>query len=70
MNGLLECLSYQISVSINNCLLFREIKKDKEILEKFYEKYKLPGDKIRKTGELKRKIKELEEKLKEKEEKI
>jgi len=51
MNGLLECLSYQISVSINNCLLFREIKKDKEILEKFYEKYKLLGDKIRKIGE-------------------
>jgi len=66
----LECLSFQISVSFNNCLLFREIKKDQEILEKFYEKYKLPGDKIRKTGELKRKIKELEEKLKEKEEKI
>ena len=42
---------WEIPISINNTLLFREIKKDKEILEKFYEKYKLLGDKIRKIGE-------------------
>jgi len=47
MNGLLECLSYQISVSINNTLLFREIKKDKEMLKKFYEKYKLLVEKLK-----------------------
>jgi len=61
---LLECLSYQIAISINNTLLFREISKDKEMFEKFREKTLERGLRIE---ELKQKIKELEEKLKEKE---
>jgi len=57
---LLEALSYQISISINNSLLYQEIKKDKEMLEKFY---KLTIGREVKMVELKNKIKELEEKL-------
>ena len=45
--------------------LYQEIKKDKEILEKFY---KLIVGRDLKMIELKNKIKELEEKVKEKEE--
>lgn len=61
----LETLSYQISVSINNTLLFKEIVQDKELFEKFREKTLKRGLRIE---ELKQKIKELEEKLREKEE--
>ena len=54
--------SYQISISINNTLLFRELMKDKEIFEKFKQKTLERGLRIE---ELERKIKELEEKLRE-----
>jgi len=47
--------------------LFHEIKKDKEIFEKFYEKTLERGLRIEK---LKRKVKELEEKLREEKEKM
>ncbi len=57
---LLEALSYQISISLNNALLCQEIKKDKDALEKFY---KLTVGRELKMAELKNKIKELEEKL-------
>lgn len=63
---LLEALSYQISISINNTLLFRELVKDKEIFDKFKQKTLERGTKIL---ELQQKIKELEEKLGEKEKK-
>jgi hypothetical protein len=63
---LLETLSYQISTFLNNSLLFEEIKKDKEILEKFY---KLTVGRELRMAELKQKIKKLEEKLKERGEK-
>ena len=61
---LLEALSYQISISLNNALLYEEIKKDKEALEKFYSL--TVGREVR-MAELKKKIKELEGKLKGKE---
>jgi len=42
---------WEIPISINNTLLFREIKKDKEMLEKFYEKYKSLIEKLREKEE-------------------
>ena len=45
---------WEIPISINNTLLFREIKKDKEMLEKFYEKYKSLIEKLREKEEKKR----------------
>jgi hypothetical protein len=63
MNELLECLSYQIAVFINNILLFREIVEDEELFEEFRENTLKRGLRIE---ELKQKIKELEEKLREK----
>ena len=54
---LLEVLSYQVSISINNALLYEEIKKDKAVLEKFY---KLTVGREVKMAELKEKIRELE----------
>lgn len=65
--NLLEPFSYQISIALQNSLLDEEIKKEKEILEKFY---KLTIGRELRMAELKQKIKELEDKLKEKEEKI
>jgi len=44
---LLEHLSYQIAVSINNTLLFRELLKDKEMLERFYKRYKSVVEKLK-----------------------
>jgi GAF domain-containing protein len=61
---LLENLSSQIAISLQNSLLFRELVKDKEMFERFREKTLERGLRIE---ELKQKIKELEEKLKEKE---
>jgi len=60
---ILNNLSYQFSISINNALLFKKIQEDKEALEKFY---KLIEGRELKMMELKEKIKELEEKLKQK----
>jgi len=62
---LLENLSCQMAISLQNSLLYEEIKRDKEILERFY---KLIVGRELKMVELKEKIRELEEKLKEKEE--
>jgi len=58
---LLESLSYQISIVLQNSLLYEEIKKDKEALEKFY---KLTIGRELRMAELKQRIKEMEEKLK------
>ena len=60
---LLECLSYQIAVSINNTLLFREIVQDKDVFERMRERFL---ERWRRIEELKRRVKELEERLKEK----
>ena len=60
---LLECLSYQIAVSINNTLLFREIVQDKDTFERLRERFL---ERWKRIEELKRKVKELEERLKEK----
>jgi len=60
---LLQALSYQISISLNDALLYEEIKKDKDLLEYFY---KLTLGREVKMNELRRKVEELEGKLKEK----
>lgn len=57
---LLETLSYPIAISIQNSLLYEQIMKDKEILEKFY---RLTVGRELKMAELKNKIKELESRL-------
>jgi len=57
---ILETLSYQISIALQNSLLYDELKKDKDMLERFY---KLTIGRELKMAELKQKIKELEEKL-------
>ena len=62
--NLLKAISYQISISFNNSLLFQEIIKDKEIFEKFH---KLTLDRALRIIKLKGKVKDLEKKLKEKE---
>jgi len=60
---LLECLSYQIAVSINNTLLFKEIVQDKDAFERIRERFL---ERWKRIEELKQKVKELEEKLREK----
>ena len=57
---ILEYLRYQISILLQNSLLYQEIKKDKDILERFYKK---TIDRESKITELKQKILELEKKL-------
>jgi len=64
---LLECLSYQIAVSINNTLLFKEIVQDKDAFERIRERFL---ERWKRIEELKQKVKELEEKLREKDEEM
>jgi len=64
---LLDSISYQMAISLQNSLLYEEIKKDKEVLERFY---KLTVGREVKMAELKEKIRGLEEKLKENKGKI
>ena len=61
---LLKGLAHQASIALKNTLLYSEVKKRKEELERFY---RLTVGRELKMVELKKKILELEEKLKEKE---
>jgi hypothetical protein len=54
---LLQSLAYQLSISINNALLYEQSKKDKEFLERFY---KLTVGREMRMMELKERIKKLE----------
>lgn len=54
---LLNNISYQMAISLQNALLYEEIIKDKEVLERFY---KLTVGREVKMAELKEKIRELE----------